>query len=114
MLMKQTYVLILLAFTIVAIAVGMNGNLVAADPCVAQLTTPGNLQFYGSNFQLLVSITATCGFSGGQLYVVGNALDTSMNRYVSSDYTFLSSSNGAMPMPWGKPGRFQAQRRCSL
>ena len=93
MLRKHNYMLGLLVFIIVTVAFGMNSTLVSAGQCVAQMSDTNTGQYYGSSVQLPVTVTATCSFSGGQLYVVGNAYDTSLNANVNSDYTLLTSVN---------------------
>jgi len=63
----------------------------AANSCTAQLSSPTATYFaYNSNIGLTVPVSATCSFSGGQLYAVGYAYDTSTNTAQSSANTMLT------------------------
>ena len=60
---------------------------VSADTCSIQ---PSILAYYTSG--VVVPVSATCSFVGGQLYAVGNAIDTSTNAHVGSVDSALSSA----------------------
>ena len=49
--------------------------------------------YYNSNGQIVVPVSATCSFAGGQLYAVGNAIDSFGNNLGSTN-TVLTSING--------------------
>ena len=77
-------------------AVGANGNLVSADPCVAQLNYPVMPTGYSySNIQVVVPMSATCStYYGSQLYATGNAYDVTSNTGLGSVSTVLQSTDG--------------------
>lgn len=64
-------------------------NVVLADSCSAQL----NYSTTYSNGQIIVPVSASCSFNGGQLYAVGYAVD-SFGRNLGSTSTLLTSING--------------------
>ena len=68
-------------------------SLVSADVCAAQLgySIPSYYS-YSSYVQMVVPVTATCSFITGQLYVVGNAYDQSLNTNLGSVNTVLLAS----------------------
>lgn len=76
--------------------VAANSSLVSADSCVAQLGNSNfsTTQYYNSNAQIVVPVSTTCSFSGGQLYAVGFIYDTATNSNLGSTNTILTSVNG--------------------
>jgi hypothetical protein len=79
---------------LVILGVVTNIGLVTADSCTAQLNYPVTpTMYYGSNVQIVVPVSATCSFTGGQLYAVGNAYDTSLNANLGSANTALVPIN---------------------
>jgi len=70
--------------------------LVAADPCVAQLTYPIMPTVYSySNIPIIIPVSATCTvYYGSQLYATGNAYDVTSNIGLGSVSTVLQSING--------------------
>ena len=65
-----------------------------SNSCTAQLSSStATYYYYNSNVALTVPVSATCSFSGGQLYAVGYAYDTSTNMAQSSANTFLTSTS---------------------
>jgi len=94
---KCSYALLVsvLAIGIVALAVG--NNFVLAQPCTAQLGSPTTsvAQYYQSNFQVTVPVSAACPFYAGQLYAQGTAYDTTYNSNVATANTALTSYGGS-------------------
>ena len=87
--------IVALALLLGIVIVAGNSSPVAADSCVAQL---GNFslstsQYYNSNAQIVVPVSTTCSFNGGQLYAVGNGVD-SFGTNLGSTNTVLTSVNG--------------------
>jgi hypothetical protein len=82
----------ILALLMVVAGVVTNSGLVSADACVVQLSNSVAATYY-SNFQVIVPISTTCSFTGGQLYAVGNAYDTLLNANLGSVNTALVSVN---------------------
>ena len=80
-------VVIALALLLGVVLVG--NNVVLADSCSAQL----NYSTTYSNGQIIVPVSASCSFIGGQLYAVGYAVD-SFGRNLGSTSTVLTSING--------------------
>lgn len=80
-------VVIALALLLGIVFVG--DNVVLADSCSAQL----NYSTTYSNGQIIVPVSASCSFIGGQLYAVGYAVD-SYGRNLGSTSTLLTSING--------------------
>jgi hypothetical protein len=83
----------LLVFIMAAVAVSISP--VSADPCTIQpsslaYTAPQN--YYSSG--VIVPVSATCSFPGGQLSIVGEATDTSTNAHVGSAGAVLSAAYG--------------------
>jgi hypothetical protein len=86
---------LLLVFILVAVVVG--NSPASADPCTIQsssLAYVGQHYDYGYNGVVIVPISATCSFSGGQLYAVGDATDASTNAQAGSANTVLFSATG--------------------
>lgn len=92
---KRKYAL-LLALTIVVLAVAATNNLVSADPCSAYLSQPPPLSgaAYSSSTNLIVPVSATCPSVSGPLYVIGDAYDTTTNTDLGSVNTPLTAVNG--------------------
>jgi len=92
---KRKYAL-LLALTIVVLAVAATNNLVSADPCSAYLSQPPPVSGtpYNSSTNLIVPVSATCPSVSGPLYVVGDAYDTTTNTDLGSVNTALTPANG--------------------
>ena len=66
---------------------------ILADSCTAQLVSPLSTTYYNENGQIVVPVSATCSFTGGQLYAVGNAADL-FGTNLGSTNTVLTSVNG--------------------
>ena len=81
------------AFLLGVVLVAANGSSVAADSCTAQLSYPLTPTYYTSNGQIIVPLSATCAFNGGQLYAVANAVDSS-GANLGSVNTLLTSTDG--------------------
>ena len=92
---KREYAL-LLALTIVVLAVAATNNLVSADPCSAYLSQPPPVSGtpYNSSTSLIVPVSATCPSVSGPLYVVGDAYDTTTNTDLGSVNSALTPVNG--------------------
>ncbi|MGO9643174.1 MAG: hypothetical protein ACLPY5_00350 [Candidatus Bathyarchaeia archaeon] len=91
---KRKYAL-LLALTIVVLAVAATSNLVSADPCSAYLSQPTiSGASYNPNTSLIVPVSATCPTISGPLYAVGDAYDTTTNTDLGSVNTALTPVNG--------------------
>jgi hypothetical protein len=92
---KRKYAL-LLALTIVVLAVAATNNLVSADPCSAYLSQPPPVSGtpYGSSTNLTVPVSATCPSVSGPLYVIGDAYDTTTNTDLGTVNTPLTPVNG--------------------
>src|SRR5208282_6614144 len=74
--------ILLLAFVVAAlVSVAVNVNIVAADPCTAQLgySNLPTTQYYNSNVGITIPLSASCSPVSGQMYAVENAYDTSVN-----------------------------------
>ena len=95
-LRKRNYAIMLLAVTITIVAVGLNSDLVSADPCLVQLNYPIMPMVYSySNVPIVVPVSATCTtYYGSQLYATGNAFDATSNAGLGSVSTVLQSVNG--------------------
>ena len=94
MLRKRTLTLMALALFFAMVLVSTSP--VAATACAAQLgdSSQTNPQYYTSNSQIIVPVAATCFFSGGQLYAVGNLFNPSTDSNLGSTNTTLISVNG--------------------
>ena len=98
--MKQRNVgIIMVALTFVAIfaiTVTTPSQVYAtSNSCTAQLSpSAATYSNYNSNIGLTVPVSATCSFSGGQLYSIGYAYDTSTNMAQSSANTQLTWISG--------------------
>jgi hypothetical protein len=90
------HAVVALALLLGVIMVAGNSSSVAADSCVAQLSNSSLAitQYYDSNGQIVVPVSATCAFSGYQLYAEGNIYDVSTNSNLTSTSTILTSING--------------------
>jgi hypothetical protein len=74
----------LLVFIMTAVALG--NSPVSAEPCTIQ---PNSLAYVTPNYNyyttgVIVPVSATCSFVGGQLYAVGDATDSSTSAHVGS------------------------------
>jgi hypothetical protein len=85
--------LVALVLLLGVVMVAGNSSPVAADSCTAQLGNPLTPTYYTSNGQIVVPVSATCSFAGGQLYAVGNAVDA-FGANLGSTNTVLTSTNG--------------------
>ena len=102
---------LLLVFILVAVVVG--NSPASADPCTIQsssLAYVGQHYDYGYNGVVIVPISATCSFSGGQLYAVGDATDASTNAQAGSANTVLFSATGTTIYTGQLAFRILAQR----
>jgi hypothetical protein len=86
----------LLALLVAAAGIMANSSLVSATgSCTAQLAKTSMGPYYDSiSIGMTVPVSATCSFSGGQLYAVGNVYDMSINVNLGSAGTVLTSVNG--------------------
>ena len=82
----------ILTLFIIFTGVVTNNCPVSADACVVQLSNSTATRYF-SNGQVIVPISTTCSFTGGQLYAVGNAYDTSLNENLGSVNTALVPIN---------------------
>jgi len=91
----RNFTLLGIVLIIAIIAVGANSNTVLAQPCNAQLGYPVTAapQYYGSNVQVTVPVSAACSVYTGQLYAVGTAY-TGYNSEVGTANTVLSAVYG--------------------
>jgi hypothetical protein len=94
--MRTYFRIMLLVVILVAIEVG--SSQVSAQTCTIH---PSSLAYTSSNFYygynangVIVPVSATCPFVGGQLYAVGYAIDPSTNVHVDSSSATLSSAYG--------------------
>jgi hypothetical protein len=66
-------------------AVAVGNSSVSAQPCTID---PSSLAYtspqYNYGYSVIVPVSVTCSFVGGQLYAVGNAINTSTNARVGS------------------------------
>jgi hypothetical protein len=89
--------IMLLAFVVAAVvSVAVNVNIVAANPCTAQLgysSLSTTQYYYNSNVGITIPVSASCS-STSQLYAVGDAYDTSVNTDLGSVNTVLTSVYG--------------------
>jgi hypothetical protein len=71
----RNYALLGIVLIVAIIAVGVNSNPVLAQACTAQLGYPQMAapQYYGSNVQVTVPVSASCSIYTNQLYAVGTA-----------------------------------------
>jgi len=103
--MKMTYIstktrncaLLLLVLAVAIVAVGTSSNLVAADPCTANLSTIASTapysNTYGQNISIQVPVSASCTPTSGSsnsLYAVGDAYDTTTSTDLGSVSTVLA------------------------
>jgi hypothetical protein len=89
------YAVLLSILAMAIVTVGANGSLVAADPCIAQLSYPIMPTAYGySNIQVIVPVSATCASISNAFTAVGDAYDTSTNTDLGSVNTLLIPVNG--------------------
>jgi len=89
---RKRNIALLLALTIVVLAVAATSNLVSADPCTASLSQPAIS--YNSSTSLIVPVSATCPSIGGPVYAIGDAYDTTTNTDLGSVNTPLAPVNG--------------------
>ena len=92
--MRTYFRIMLLVFIMAAVAVG--NSPVSADPCSIK---PSSLAYTAPQYNyytsgVIVPVSATCSFVGGQLYAVGDAIDASTNAHVGSVGAALSSAYG--------------------
>ena len=87
----RNFAILGIVLIIAIIAVGANSNPVLAQPCTAQLGYPVTAapQYYGSNVQVTVPVSATCSIYTSQLYAVGTAY-TGYNSEIGTANTVLS------------------------
>ncbi len=94
-MMKQRnvgIVMLVLTFAAIFATATSPGQVYAtSNSCTAQLSpSTATYSNYNSNVGLTVPVSATCSFSGGQLYAVGYAYDTSTNMAQSSANSLLT------------------------
>src|SRR5208283_3158017 len=82
------------AFITILVGAVSSSSIVSADACAAQLSYSPFPSTYNSYVQLIVPVSATCSFITGQLYVVGNAYDQTLNTNLGSANTVLNPSGG--------------------
>jgi hypothetical protein len=82
------------AFLTILVGAMSSSSLVSADACTAQLSYSIPSTYNNSNVQMVVPVSATCSFITGQLYVVGNAYDQSLNTNLGSVNTALIPTGG--------------------
>lgn len=89
------YAVLLSILAMAIVTVGANGTLVAADPCIAQLSYPIMPTGYTySSIQIIVPVSATCPSINNAFTAVGDAYDTSTNTDLGSVTTLLIPVNG--------------------
>ena len=93
--MRTYFRIMLLVFIMAAVAVGSIDQ-VSADTCSIK---PSSIAYTASQYNyytsgVVVPVSVTCLFVGGQLYAVGTAIDTSTNARVGSVGAALSSAYG--------------------
>ena len=85
----------IVAIVVLATAVAMSAvsPISAMDPCTAQINAPYSTTTRNpySNTEVTLPVSVTCAFSGGQLYAVGNAFDSSTGTPLSSVISTLPS-----------------------
>lgn len=91
----RSFAILGIVLIIAIVAVGANSNPVLAQPCTAQLGYPVTAasQYYGSNAQVTVPVSATCSIYTSQLYAVGTAY-TGYNSEIGTANTVLSAVYG--------------------
>ena len=91
-----SYAVVALALLLGAVMVAGSSSPVTADSCAAQLgsSSLSTAQYYSSSAQIVVPVSSTCSFSGGQLYAVGSIYDVSTNSNLGSANTILTSVGG--------------------
>lgn len=89
--------IVLLVLIMAGVAVG-NSPVLATDPCVVKLssfaTMAQNYAYYNSNIGVILPISVTCSFVGGQLYAVADTIDASTNTRLDSANTVLVTAYG--------------------
>ena len=85
----------ILGIVLIIAIIAVNNNPVWAQPCTAQLGYPATAapQYYGSNVQVTVPVSATCSIYTSQLYAVGTAY-TGYNSEIGTANTVLSATYG--------------------
>ena len=85
----------ILGIVLIIAIIAANSNPVSAQPCEAQLGYPVTAapQYYGSNIQVTVPVSATCSIYTNQLYAVGNAY-TGYNSNLGTANTVLYATYG--------------------
>jgi hypothetical protein len=78
--------IVTLALLLGVVVVAANSILVLADTCTAQLNYAANY----SNGEIVVPMSATCSFAGGELYAVGSAVDSFGNTLGSANTVILT------------------------
>ena len=78
--------MLVMLFVFIMASVAVGNSPVSADPCNIQ---PNSLAYITPNYNyytsgVIVPVSATCSFVGGQLYAVGTAIDTSTNARVGT------------------------------
>ena len=91
----RNYAILGIVLIVAIIAVGANSNPVLAQPCTAQIGYPvtATPQYYGSNVQVTIPVSATCSIYTSQLYAVGTAY-TGYNSNLGTANTALYSTYG--------------------
>jgi hypothetical protein len=83
-------------FVLIMMAVAVGNSPVSADPCIVE---PNSHAYIAPNSKsntsgIIVPVSATCSFVGGQLYAEADAIDTVTNAHVGSAHTVLTSAAG--------------------
>jgi len=76
--------------------VAVGNSAVSADPCIVE---PNSHAYIAPNSisntsGIIVPVSATCSFVGGQLYAEADAIDTVTNAHAGSAHTVLTSAAG--------------------
>ena len=93
---KRNLMILSLAFFLAVAAFGASSSPVFAQtPCVAQASYPVvSTAQYNSNIAVTVPVSASCSYTVGPLFAVGDAYDTSISTDLGTVSTGLSSVGG--------------------
>src|SRR5208282_5770003 len=88
-------VLSLVFFLAAAVFAARSGPVYAQTPCIAQASYPVvSLPQYNSNVAVTVPVSASCSYTVGPLYAVGDAYDTTISSDLGTVSTGLSLVGG--------------------
>ena len=79
-------------FMISAVVVGGSSSTVSAELCGATLSYSLTTMIDNSNKGMLIPVLAGCSFNNGELYAVGEGLDTSRNLDLGTASTILTNN----------------------